>query len=650
MICSLGNSFFWYCSSNSTDSGDSDKWKALYTDLNKKDALFLSVVVSRMLLHNASGFERRVVRPLEKYPYKLLWLAYSPMDQSCPKRAALARELLQTDVKRLEVNAAKIKNRFQAMLVATSTTGKVHPRLYWLFRSICITWKSDVRECERVNKMLKLQEEHAPRIRSDLRSSRIGIKYKLGSAGVGVTKTSKWSKVRPVVEQVREECLASYPDIVDIMADPCRWAPSARPSGLETPATINKAYMRLKPELNTMTVEHAWAASYNMLAHKTLATMIIDSSFLKTDDDHLASGLCPVAFCIRSKAFNESKYTNTFWVSAGLVRKKHLLCPARLQGKSLVWSSLSNFRLLLDILKEMYSKVRDGMEVKILRVFLLFSKAASTSGEVNTFRVASMVHLLDIQKPSPNFLKKLHALDSEHHDTNAAKDVDAAAPNNVKGQNLEEDLQEHGLNLLVEEAEAQCCGENDSDDGEESVDAAGGGVDTADFDRDDYDFQQLMQKGINAAFSNNDDEQLEAEAYSKLAEPVEQNATEEHEHSIATAMITSGQCDIDSPEAQQTIHHLQELGLDPVEAAMETAYATASGTCAVDNDNAGQSVAIDSLVGGFVLFLFAKLTQVLLFCVCCVSQRRIEQYLVGLAAWPAMHCSNTVQAAYFFQI
>lgn len=216
--------------------------------LQQNDATFLIAVVSRMLLHNASGLERRVIKPLRSWPFKLLWLAYKPMNERCSQRMSVASELLNTDDKLLEINARKIKTRFRSELEYTKTTGYIHHRLYWLFRSVALVWKSDVRENERLNKMIGLLDERCPQIGMDLKSSRVSIKYKLGAACAGIDRVGKWSSIRPKVEQLRDECLESWPNIVDVMSNPLRWSPTTRPSSTKTSAEVNAEFRNLKPD------------------------------------------------------------------------------------------------------------------------------------------------------------------------------------------------------------------------------------------------------------------------------------------------------------------------------------------------------------------------------------------------------------------
>ena len=225
--------------------GDRAKWKDVLEGLSETDARFLLAVISRMLLHNACGLERRVVKPLQGFPFKLLWFAFKPMGERCRRRRSLAQELLDTDNSKLEINARKIKSRFLLQLRDTAKDGCVDACLFWIFRSVGKIWKSDVRENERLNKMVGLLDDRCPQIGMELKSARVGIKYKLGAAGSDVSGAS--SNMKHKVQIVRDQCLESWDDILDIMSNPLRWSPSTRPESIPTQAEVKADFPKLKP-------------------------------------------------------------------------------------------------------------------------------------------------------------------------------------------------------------------------------------------------------------------------------------------------------------------------------------------------------------------------------------------------------------------
>ena len=76
-------------------SGNAGLWTAIQADVDKDDLQFLLSLKARMLLHNAAQFERRVTGTLRQYPFKLLWLVFTPADEPCGYGSILQRKFLR---------------------------------------------------------------------------------------------------------------------------------------------------------------------------------------------------------------------------------------------------------------------------------------------------------------------------------------------------------------------------------------------------------------------------------------------------------------------------------------------------------------------------------------------------------------------------
>ena len=138
--------------------------------------------MAAQLLLNASAFHRRIVDPLSKYPQRLLLLGKSEDGVSCKLRQEVAKHLLETKPADLEINARKVQKLFSADLRLAADTGMLSGPLRVSVRTVAKMWKADSRECERVNKMLKLFTERGPTSSAELISSRACIKHYLGAA------------------------------------------------------------------------------------------------------------------------------------------------------------------------------------------------------------------------------------------------------------------------------------------------------------------------------------------------------------------------------------------------------------------------------------------------------------------------------------
>ena len=144
-------------------------WREVQKDIAGNDLQFLESLRAKMLLHNAAQFERRVTGTLRQYPFKLLWLVLRPADQHCHVRSHIAKEILQTDQDKLEVNTRKIVSLFRDPLQIASQTGLLpSQQLYWMLWASSLLWKSDVRTNEGLNKYLSLLDDRAPNTSVDL--------------------------------------------------------------------------------------------------------------------------------------------------------------------------------------------------------------------------------------------------------------------------------------------------------------------------------------------------------------------------------------------------------------------------------------------------------------------------------------------------
>ena len=594
LAVAVGSSFFalTYLTAKSSlclaaGQGDASKWRHIFAGVSDEDSAFLAAVASRMLLHNASGLERRVLKPLQSFPFRLLWLVRSAMGERCSARQQIASELLSADADSLEITARKIKARFGESLQLAARTGLMRPRLFWLLKTASMIWKPDVRENERLNKQVKLLDQRCTSIGLDLKSARLTLKYVLGSAGEAANRKSKFSDIRPAAVRVRDLCLSGWPDMVDIMSNPRRWLPTSRPDSVPCPQEVTAEYRKLRPgdDVN-YGVQYAWSASYSMVVHRSLAA----SSHLREHP------LCPVALCFKEGCQEDQQAARSFWISAAQFRKRHILCKAewRKDLKQLTWSQLQGFEPLVNLIKKFYKPVQSGAKIVNIYQLGLQSIGDAGSGELGVASVKSIRHLLELQQPTANFLKKLdHQCPGKqaNQQAPAGKNENShARAANEDARAAHDDLQEAGLNMLAEEVEA--CGLLDTSDTTNT--AEDGDADNRD-DDEEHVFRQCLRHGITAAFESDniaaaiDDAWLERRAEQLMTSLAGEGVVDAYEQSVAASMVASKKCDIDTAGNQSVIQHLFDAGLDPVDAATETAIAAAVGSQAVGEETAASA-------------------------------------------------------------
>lgn len=189
-----------------------------------------------MIIYNASAFHRRLVEPVERFPLLLLRL-----DCGIPSVVKeIATELLNAPF--LPITARKVRDLFKVEVTELSRTGVLkNDGLGSLIRGLTMFSTADVRDSERTNKAIKLQETRSPNIGCDLLSSRVCLKHFLGQQGEGAGLQGKrWSLFRPVAEKLKNTCLAGWEAKDEVMSNPERWSPPLAPANLPSLESVKQ--------------------------------------------------------------------------------------------------------------------------------------------------------------------------------------------------------------------------------------------------------------------------------------------------------------------------------------------------------------------------------------------------------------------------
>lgn len=531
------------------------------------DRRFLCVVAGRMLLHNASGFERRVVWPLTQFPMKLLLLVRAPADVFCIVRRRVAEEIIGTDDKELEINAKKIKHRFGKSLQIAATDGVLPSRLFWLVKGIGIMMKSDVRENERLNKMQGLVAERCPSASVELQSSRLQLKYLLGESGEGAghAASHRWSQFRPVAEKVRQLCLQSWEGLIDVQSEPTRFAPSTKATDCVAPTRALYLNSVMNPHVHCHSVSHAWAASYNMIVHRTLLER-------KQSETALGS-LFPTVISIATRLKGERSSTFRFFVSAELVRRKHRLLEVQWDRASnrIQWSCLKGFKALLILIKEEFDRVRQGHVIAIMHAEV--KSFGTLDGSVNCATLGKVQNIVKLEPPCTNLIEKCGHEAKDAHEKSSHTDIPKSAPPKSASVSSEgQEVQQMGLNLLVQEAELD---EQNGEHEHENIEQG---------DAVEDDFQHYLAKGLDTCqIQYEDDEMLSNLAERKFKGQTSEDLVNSYEKAVAIQTIEK--TGIDSVEQQAAIEHVQQSSMiDPLGAVFEVALATAQGVDSVSEE------------------------------------------------------------------
>ena len=129
---------------------------------------------------------------VEAYPFLLVWLGHSEPHVECTGRKAIARQVLQTQDKDLEANAARVKIQFRTDLEEAARTGRTGYKLYAFARVLAASMECSVQPNEGMNSLIKRLVERARNIGLPLLSSRACVKRFLG---LGISNAvHRWSQ------------------------------------------------------------------------------------------------------------------------------------------------------------------------------------------------------------------------------------------------------------------------------------------------------------------------------------------------------------------------------------------------------------------------------------------------------------------------
>ena len=78
-------------------------------DLSDSDVVHMRYIALRILLMHWAAFRRRIIRPLEQFPWKLFWLIKAAPKQFSQKRKDVAGELLGLQAEQLDPSTRKLR-------------------------------------------------------------------------------------------------------------------------------------------------------------------------------------------------------------------------------------------------------------------------------------------------------------------------------------------------------------------------------------------------------------------------------------------------------------------------------------------------------------------------------------------------------------
>ena len=130
--------------------------------LKMEEGHWMAQLTFKVILKNASQFFRRNVHPTLQYPLRLFRLIKCSGNIPCEDRKAVAQEIVQSENLDLVTKKIMADESFRTQIVSASQTGELGSELHTMLTFISRYLKVDVRENERINKLLSMLGERCP--------------------------------------------------------------------------------------------------------------------------------------------------------------------------------------------------------------------------------------------------------------------------------------------------------------------------------------------------------------------------------------------------------------------------------------------------------------------------------------------------------
>lgn len=414
---------------------------------------------------------------MQQFPFRLLKMCAATRHTDCLERRTVAQEIVQGTVHSLERNVYKVKQKYLAEFQYSERTGKLSAKLEAVLMGPKTLWNCDVRENERINKMIALLRERSPNISDELQSARVCLKHYLGQVTLDCKlNKSKWSSYREAVQSLQSVCMSSWDSKEEVTADQYRFSPPAAvPNLISGTAQINKEIYLLNPELKPHAgAKHTWATLYNSMWNKRLndaSKPFNEASESCCDNDRHASksapfskaGLDIVGICFGVRNPMETRSSFKVFISVEKVRTTHRMVECTLNTHTRTASVMLplSFKSSVDIIGSFFDDVVFADKTVCMFKVALLSWGDRDAGSLVVAQVSKVEAMFHLKKPGEKSVEKLRELSGEKADSRGkseskvskGKDMPTASDSGDVEQStgFEADLKE-GLDLLAADA------------------------------------------------------------------------------------------------------------------------------------------------------------------------------------------------------
>lgn len=242
---------------------DDPWWEKVVALAPAADQPILSKLAFKLVCFYAGAFHRRIVYPLQQYPYRIFLLIKSRKTCQCQLRRKIASEMLDMDEACAHINIRKMRAHFRPELRYVVKHGVCPTRLWTFVKMVASSLEASSQSSEAMNSMIGREGERSPGISLELLSGRLQLKHAMG---VSALSKGKWSLMQPAVREVFDTCLDHMSEASHVTGQDVRWAPPLPVPTLTghvpEPGTIARMWLHLNPAL-VPSAAVLWAAAYH---------------------------------------------------------------------------------------------------------------------------------------------------------------------------------------------------------------------------------------------------------------------------------------------------------------------------------------------------------------------------------------------------
>ena len=353
--------------------------------------------------------------------------------------------------------------------------------------------------------------------------------------------------MRPTAQGLMQTCLNSWHDRHEVSGNVHRWSSPPDPK-VPNPKDLDRCFADMHPG-HLLSAHRSWAACYNMVINKRLGS--------------ISASDCPTPVLVFAVKQNEASGPSfAYHLAVEKVRTSRRLLQCSVLGRDLHIQRPLKFANSIDVIASYWGHVKAGRQVQVF-VIALQEKARRDLARLAFLGPAARPELIvSLARPSSKMQKKLVPTGADADgDERLPQKQPLREPDGPDGNKADDSdavsdaVLQHGLNLLMEEAEAT------------DPEFATYG------DNEGFAVAHVLQRAVNEAQSAVPALDELDEQHEKLSQELQREVMEQAvglaESQRARDALSAGTCAVPAPEQVQAFIDAGHATNDDFEAALE---------------------------------------------------------------------------------